>query len=153
MYYLLKIGSEQYQMKSEATRCDGKWTEAKFRSFVKSQLRKGSMKWPPKNEVLKKARLDRGVYLCNVCQLNIPASVKVGQKRVKNVYVDHVAPIVDPEFGFTSWDEFIHALYCDSTNLQVMCLDCHSKKTAEERRISTERARKQKESEKANEQI
>lgn len=129
----------------ETPRCDGQWTEAKFTTFVKAQLRQGSMKWPPKNETLKLNRVDRGVYFCNSCKQNIPASVKVNGKTTKNVYVDHISPIIDPVIGFTTWDDFINALYCDSGNLQVLCLECHSKKTAEERKISNERARSKKE--------
>ncbi len=133
-------------MKSELNKCDNQWTQAKFNSFVKAQLRKGSMRWPPKNEALKNARLERGVYQC-VSGHSVPASVKVNGKTTRNVYVDHVNPIIDPSTGFVSWDEFIEALYCDSSNLQVMCLECHSKKTAEERRISTERTRVQRQKE------
>lgn len=130
---------------TDQPRCDGKWTEAKFVSFVKSQLRGGSMKWPPKNETLRNARRDRGIYLCNGCKELVTASVKVEGKRKKNVFVDHIQPIVDPNEGFVSWDRFINALYCDSSNLQVLCSSCHNAKTQEERRISTERSKKEKE--------
>lgn len=126
---------------------DGEWTEAKFVAFVKSQLRNGSMKWPCKHRVLQEARKERGVYLCAGCSQLIPASIKSikNSGREKNVFVDHINPIVDPSVGFTTWDDFIKNLYCDSTNLQVLCLECHSKKSAEERRVSNARAKKERE--------
>lgn len=129
---------------SEKTRADGEWTEARFIAYIKSQLRNASVRWPPKNKVMQAARQERGVYLCNGCKKFVPASVKKGSGRTKNVFVDHIAPVVDPSSGFTSWDSFINNLFCDSSNLQVLCLECHSIKTAEERRISNERAKKEK---------
>ena len=127
--------------------CDGEWTQAKFVAFVKSQLRNGSMKWPPKHKVLSEARKARGVYLCAGCGQLVPTTIKSEKHsgRDKNIFVDHISPIVNPEIGFTSWDDFINNLYCDSTNLQVLCLQCHSMKSAEERRVSNARAKKERE--------
>ncbi len=126
---------------------DGEWTEAKFVAFVKSQLRNGSMKWPPKHKVVQEARKERGVYLCAGCQQLVPATTKSTKNsgRDKNVFVDHIDPIVDPAVGFTTWDDFIKNLYCDSTNLQLLCGECHAKKSAEERRVSNARAKIEKE--------
>jgi hypothetical protein len=128
--------------------CDGEWTQAKFTAFVKSQLRNGSQKWPPKHKVLQEARKERGVYLCAGCGQLVPTTVKSVKNsgRERNIFVDHISPIVDPETGFISWDDFINNLYCDSTNLQVLCAECHSKKSAEERRVSNARAKIEKES-------
>ena len=131
------------------TRNNQTWTEARFKSFIKSLLRKGTQRWGPKNEVKKEARVDRGVYQCK-CGINHPASVKVNGKRVNNIYIDHREPIIDPEVGFTTWDEYIEKMFCEKDNLQVMCLECHSIKTAEERKISTERARQEKLKQKEN---
>jgi hypothetical protein len=125
-------------------RNNGQWTEARYTSFIKSLLRKGTQRWGPKNEVLKEARVDKGVYFCQGCQCNVPVTVKVGNKRVRNVFVDHKDPIIDPETGFTTWDEYIENMFCEKDNLQVLCGACHDFKTSEERKISTERAKQQK---------
>ena len=128
----------------------GQWTEARYKSFIKSLLRKGTMRWGPKNEVLKEARVDKGVYHCALCEQNVPVTVKVNGKRIRNLAVDHIQSVVDPEIGFTTWDQYIERMFCEKDNLRVLCGDCHDKLTAEQRKISTERARQQKKQEKEN---
>lgn len=121
----------------------GQWTASRFHSFVKGALRQASMRWPPKHEVKKAARVERGQYLCNGCGEIVPASVKVDGKRVKNVHVDHIVPVIDPNVGFVSWDEVINRLFCEADDLQVLCRECHKEVTAEERRIARERSKQE----------
>ena len=83
--------------------------------------------------------MERGKYLCAVCKQVVPVTVKVGRKRVKNVFVDHIDPIVDPRVGFVSWDVFIERMFCEEDNLQVVCGDCHDKKSLKERAQAKER--------------
>lgn len=111
-------------------------TEAQFTTFVKNQLRNASRKWRPNNEVLKKARLQRGYYLCNGCKEQVTASIVVDGKRVKNVFVDHEPPVIDPLTGFTTWDSFINRLFCEEEHLQLLCKACHDQKTQEERLLA-----------------
>lgn len=114
----------------------GQWTRARFISFVKSALRSASRRWGPKNEVKRKARVARGMYRCagyNSLPHIVPASLKKGSKRENNVFVDHIKPIVDPSTGFTTWDDFINGLFCEEENLQVLCLECHARKTLDEK--------------------
>ena len=59
-------------------------------------------------------------FKCNKCKQDYPTS---------EVNVDHIKPIVDPVKGFTTWDSFIENLFCDGTNLQVLCTTCHSEKS------------------------
>jgi 5-methylcytosine-specific restriction endonuclease McrA len=81
----------------------------------------------------------------------VPLKVSLNGKKINNVFVDHVNPIVDPEQGFVSWDEFINGLFCERENLQVLCGQCHDEKSLEERKIATERRRQEKEA--INEQV
>jgi hypothetical protein len=111
----------------------GNWTKARFREFITSNLRKTSGKWGPKLECQREARVDRGFYLCKCCNEKVPWTKREGGKRVQNVFVDHIDPVIDPSTGFTTWDSFIDRLFCEKENLQILCKDCHDSKTSEER--------------------
>lgn len=111
------------------TRNNNQWTEARFNSFIKSLLRKGTMRWGPINSTKKAAWVERGKYLCAGCNQVVPLTVD----KKKNVFVDHKEPVVDPEEGFVSWDVYIERMFCEESNLQVLCKDCHDRKSAEER--------------------
>ena len=128
------------------TRCGGLWTEAKYTSFIKNLLRSGTRKWAPIHNCMKKAKVGRGVYHCAGCQKDVPVTTKCPDKgkRTKNVFVDHIKPIVDPSVGFVSWDSFVENTFCEEDNLQVLCKACHDSKSAEERAVATQRRREEK---------
>ena len=126
------------------TRCGGQWTEAKFASFIKNNLRMASRKWAPIQNCLKNARIRRGWYLCNGCKEEVPASIRIEGKRVKNAIVDHINPIIDPKVGFTTWDECINRMFCEEEDLQVLCHSCHKIKTDEEKAQAKERRKEEK---------
>lgn len=121
------------------TRAGETWTEAKFNSFIRGNLRRTSQKWPPIANSLKQARVDRGEYLCAGCKQVVPATTKVDGKRVKNVHVDHIDPVVDPTKGFENWDVFIERMFVEAEGLQVLCDACHKIKTDNEKAIAKER--------------
>lgn len=117
-------------------RCNNSWTEARFKSFIRAQLRQGTRKWAPITETLKKARVARGLYLCASCKQEVAPTYRENRKRVNNVFVDHIVPITNPETGFTSWDEVINNMFCEMDNLQVLCKQCHDIKTQQEKEIA-----------------
>jgi 5-methylcytosine-specific restriction endonuclease McrA len=127
-------------------RCAGQWTEARFTTFIKNLLRSGSRKWAPNQIALKEARSSRGMYLCAECNEYVPTTVydEEKKKRVKNVLVDHIIPVIPPDEGFTTWDSFIEGLFVEVDKLQVLCLACHKTKTAEETAIAATRRRQEK---------
>lgn len=125
-------------------RCNGQWTEARYRSFITSALRQASRRWAPINTVQKEARVKRGIYECAGCKEHVPATIKVGRKRSQNVFVDHIVPIVDPHIGFTNWDVYIERMFCEKESLQLLCKACHDIKSDEERKVAVERRRKEK---------
>ncbi len=114
----------------------GKWTEARFNSFVTSTLRSGARRWQPKYDTLNAAKTEKKInkktgrlaqhYRCELCQ---------GEFTSTNMEVDHIKPVVDPVKGFESWDKFVDRLFCEKENLQALCRECHSKKTKEERNL------------------
>jgi 5-methylcytosine-specific restriction endonuclease McrA len=111
-------------------RNDGKWTEARYHSFIVSALRYAFRKWPPKYETLKEAftkvkknsasgRLARH-FKCSLCKKDFPQS---------KIQVDHIFPIINPKKGFIDWNTFVERLFCEKKNLQVLCKPCHKIKT------------------------
>ena len=133
----------------EKNRCGGKWTQAKYNSFIKNTLRQATRKWGPIQECLRLARTRRGFYRCAECLEEVPATIMHTQvngkiKRVKNAIVDHIVPLIDPEVGFTTWDDVIANMFCELDNLQCVCHSCHQVKCAEETAISSARRAKEK---------
>ena len=120
-------------------------TEASFTTFVKNQLRGATWKWRPVSEVLKEARVKKGTYFCNGCKQEVPASVFVDGKRVKNIFIDHEPPVIDPAVGFTTWDDFVNNLYCEKDCLQLLCRNCHDIKSTEEREVAKQFRKNKKE--------
>lgn len=107
-------------------RCNGAWTDARFRSFIVSALRRASSRWAPKYGAKKAARVARNSYKCAACSSIVPN---------KEAKVDHVHPVVDPVRGFVSWDEFIARLFVERDGYQILCQACHAVKTAKEREV------------------
>lgn len=119
-------------------------TPTQFSSFIRGILRSASLRWAPIGNVLKKARVERGMYKCAVCQKIVPVSaykeLKNGKiKKVKNIVVDHIEPVIDPRTGFTTWDDYIARMFVREEGLQAICYSCHEKKSNEERRLAKER--------------
>ncbi len=128
----------------EKTRCSGAWTEAKFRSFIKGNLRRVTQKWAPIQQTLADAREQRGFYRCAGCGELVPATIKDGRLRKKNVHVDHIEPIIDPNIGWVSWDSCINRMFCEKPNLQLLCTACHDVKTKQEKEIAKARRAQEK---------
>lgn len=100
-----------------------------------------SMRWGPISECLKRARVGRGEYLCQSCLQTVPATVKdeTTRKRIKNIHVDHIDPVIDPTVGFISWDSVIQRLFVEVDELQAICHACHTIKSNEERAQAKQR--------------
>jgi hypothetical protein len=111
------------------------WTDSRYKSFVTSAIRGAFGRFPNKFAALKNAFVGKKTnkktgreashYKCAGCKKQFVA---------KDVAVDHVLPVVDPVVGFVSWDVYIERMFCDISNLQVLCSACHKEKTAEERK-------------------
>lgn len=130
----------------DKTRCNGQWTEARYRSFVKSALRSATVRWAPIQECKKQARVSRGLYECAECKQHVPPTVRdeAKRQRTNNIFVDHISPIIDPETGFVSWDVTIERMFCEMENLALLCKSCHDTKSQAERDVATQRRQKEK---------
>lgn len=123
----------------------GQWTAARFKSFIISQLRSATMRWSPKQQCIKNARVGHGKYKCVGCGKVGPPTLppeKGKSRRIKNIVADHKHPIVPPEVGFTTYDDWIERCFVEVDKFQALCHKCHQEKSAEERTIATKRRSK-----------
>jgi 5-methylcytosine-specific restriction endonuclease McrA len=114
--------------RNPSTRADATWTEGQYNTFIRNQLRGGWMRWPVKNNMLREARVERGLYECSECGEHTPTTIRENGKKKKGVNVDHIVPAT-PLTGEYTWSLFIERLYCERDNLQVLCFKCHNFKT------------------------
>jgi len=96
------------------------------KDFVIRHLRRASYKWPERSKAKNKTRVARGFYKCNLCGLIV---------HYKQIQLDHIQPIIDPEKGWISFDNFVIRLLCVEGGLQVLCKPCHAKKTKQENQL------------------
>lgn len=126
----------------------GAWTEARFRTHIKNALREASIRWQPRSVALNAASVDRGTFLCAECQQVLPKTFPKGpgdKARPNNRHCDHVVPVVDPAVGFDgNWTEYIERMFVEAEGFQILCKQCHTVKTAEERAVATARRRAEK---------
>lgn len=97
-----------------------------LKSFIIATLRRASYRWPARNEALRAARIERGLYQCAFCK-------QVFKKA--DIKLDHIAPVIDIEKGFTTWDDFINRLFCEKEGYQVLCTLDHDAKTSIEKNL------------------
>lgn len=97
-----------------------------LRNFLTNKLRRLSYQWSPRKEAIKKARIERGVYVCAICE---------GKFGPKEIQLDHKIPVIDEEVGFVDWNTYIERLFCAEENFQVLCKPCHETKTFFEQEI------------------
>jgi len=89
------------------------------KQFAILALRKSSYRWIPREEARRLAKIGRNQYKCSDC------SKIFGRKDTK---IDHINPVV-PVSGWVGFDSYVDRLYCETIGFQVLCKDCHSKKT------------------------
>lgn len=109
--------------KNPKTRNGGQWTEARFRSFIKSALR--GARWPQKYACIRKAYVKDGVnpktgrkcrlHTCERCAGLFPQNM---------MQADHIIPVVGPE-GFVDWNTYIDRLYVEADGFRALCKPCH----------------------------
>lgn len=110
-------------------------TPTDLKYFVIWGLRKLSYKYAVRYEARKAAMIDRNQYLCASCK-------KIFKSR--EIFIDHIDPVIDPKKGFTNFDDYIKRLFCAKEGFQVLCKDCHAAKTLEEKDVRKKYRKKRK---------
>jgi 5-methylcytosine-specific restriction endonuclease McrA len=93
------------------------------REWIKNAIRRMSYKFPPRNTAYAQARIARGLYKCAICG---------GSHKAKEVELDHVHPLIDPSTGFVDWNQFVERMFPPIEGWQVLCIDCHRRKSEAE---------------------
>lgn len=99
-------------------------------------MRRLSLRYPPRIAALNRTKetyfitakngnkVKRVKWTCELC----------GKKDLtsKEKELDHITPVVSTKDGWTNWEDFFDGLLCAESNWQILCLECHAKKTLEE---------------------
>lgn len=109
----------------------GTMTESAFWSFIRSALRQKSRWWKPITQCKMKSRRaykgpnkrQKFEYQCKNCSKWFPD---------KKINVDHIIPAGSLQCA-ADLPGFVERLFCEIDNLQVLCSDCHNKKTQHEK--------------------
>lgn len=104
-------------------------TRAEFiRRYVWPRARAVLRFWPPALEAFKACELEppkkgyKGLYHCKGC-----GTINMGHFMQR----DHITPI--GSLKGVSWDEAFNRLFCEKENFQILCVQCHKKKTNDNR--------------------
>ena len=107
----------------ERTRAGGRLTEAGYRNWLRSQLRRITRRWWPIQDVMRAARRPtqsgdkrrKWDYQCALC---------CGWFDGRSVGVDHIVPCgsIEDVAGFVA------RLFCEADGLRVLCHKCHQER-------------------------
>ena len=106
---------------------DGKWSQARMMSFIRSMLRQGTMRWAPRNTALQQGRRPnqsanrrlKWEYQCGDCNRWHPR---------KGIEIDHIIPAGSLR-QFDDLPGFVERLYCEADGFRLLCKSCHHTKT------------------------
>lgn len=115
------------------------WTDSRYFSFIRSNLRRAWSKYPCKFEVLKDARRPftgddkrtKWEYNCSMCD---------GWFKTKDVEVDHIKPAGSLK-DYSDLPAFVERLFCEKSNLRVLCKPCHKQVTQAEREANKKKGK------------
>lgn len=107
------------------------WTDSRYFSFIRSNLRRAWSKYPVKFQVLKENRRPfqgddkrtKWEYNCAICSKWF---------KTKDVEVDHIEPAGSLK-EYSDLPAFVERLFCTKDNLRVLCKPCHKECTRLER--------------------
>ena len=116
----------------------GTMTEAAFRSWVIASVRTQSIRWKPRAACIKAVRVGKrnNPETGRLCFFG--ACAICGEEyRERDLQADHKEPVVNPETGWTNWDDYIARLFIEVDGYQALCPGCHEAKTKHEGKVRT----------------
>lgn len=94
--------------------------ENKLRYMLRTVWDRSFLKW----DAIRRTKVAPNQYRCEGCKKIF---------KLREIHVDHIAPVIDPEKGWEGMQTFCQRLFCPSDFLQILCIDsCHAKKTRKE---------------------
>jgi len=121
-------------------------------SQIRSAIRRAFSRSPVVKEVKDSVRTEHDQYnkdgsLAKKKAVRFECAVCHKLFKGTDCAVDHIDPVIPIDQEFKGWDVFVERLWCDKSNLQVLCsyklkhidkhnneLSCHHKKTQQERK-------------------
>lgn len=110
--------------KSPLTRCGGTMTESQYLAWIRSALRSKWLRWEPRSAAIKAARraylgpnkMQKWEVACSICK---------GWFLSKLIEVDHYPHDAGSILCIEDIGPFVNRLYCETSNLRVLCKPCH----------------------------
>jgi len=100
--------------------------DKKTQLHILNVLRQGTVTWYVRNECLNRGRYKALVGKKNLWARDCDSCGIQTLQKDNALEVDHMIEIGSFEGSF---DAYIAKMYCDLSNLQALCTDCHNKKT------------------------
>lgn len=138
----MKKPTKEKKPKPEKPYNSNQWTEARFRSFIMSALRRAQ--WPQKFKAISTVYIKDGInpktgkkcklHQCPICKEILPKG---------SFHSDHINPVVpldnnwanEENFLGYNWNKLLPNLFCESDKYQPICKVCHAQKSKEENLI------------------
>lgn len=99
------------------------WSTARFWGFLRSVIRQGWSKWPPKYKALKRQTVPykgpdkrrKKSIVCEACG---------GEFKQSDIQVHHIEPVGQLK-DFEDLPEFVRKMFVHENKLQCLCKQCH----------------------------
>ena len=110
--------------KGDLVRCSNTMTESQYLAWIRSALRSKWLKWPPRAEAINAARrVYRGPNKLQKWEVECALCAK--WFKLKEIEVDHFPHDAGSILSVDDIGQFVNRLYCETTNLRVLCVPCH----------------------------
>ena len=126
---------------------DGNLSMTKKKSYIpinkiKKHLRRISIQRKEYSKAKNRSKVDKATFACESCgQKLYDGSSQKSFESLKETYPDiiwekpemnHINPVIEPQKGFSTWDEYLDRLFCGPEDLELLCKSCHKNTSREE---------------------